>query len=390
VSGHAVVAGAGIGGLAAAAALRGVGWDVLVVERAPQLAEVGAGVGLWPNAVRALEVIDPDLARTLCRRWALRGEMGLRSAEGRWLARLDTSWFEQRYGSPVVLVARPVLLALLAELVPVADLRLNCTLGSACCAGSRAVACGHGPAGAFEIETDLLVAADGVHSALRPLVDPRATARYAGHTAWRALIPAGLAPPVAGSSDTWGQGQRFGYAPMGDGAAYWFASTLAAAGGVMTSNELPVLRERFGGWHEPIPALLEATPTAALLRNDVWRLRPPPRRLASGRIALVGDAGHAMTPDLGQGACQALEDAATLAALIAQAGPTAIPAALSRYNAARHARARTLMRRSQFLARLAHLQGPLRCALRDHLLCAGATITPGRAFDQVLRWNPSA
>jgi 2-polyprenyl-6-methoxyphenol hydroxylase-like FAD-dependent oxidoreductase len=117
VSGHAVVAGAGIGGLAAAAALRGVGWDALVVERAPELAEVRAGVGLWPNAVRALEVIDPDLARTLCRRWALRGEMGLRSAQGRWLARLDTSWFERRYGSPVVLVARRVLLALLAELV---------------------------------------------------------------------------------------------------------------------------------------------------------------------------------------------------------------------------------------------------------------------------------
>jgi 2-polyprenyl-6-methoxyphenol hydroxylase-like FAD-dependent oxidoreductase len=338
VSGHAVVvAGAGIGGLAAAAALRGVGWDVLVVERAPELAEVGAGVGLWPNAVRALEVIDPDLARTLCRRWALRGEMGLRSAQGRWPARLGTSWFERRYGSPVVLVARRVLLALLAELVPVADLWLSSTLGSARCAGSRAVAYGQGPAGAFEIETDLLVAADGVHSALRSLVDPRATARYAGHTAWRALIPAGLAPPVPGSSDTWGQGRRFGYAPMGDGGVYWFASTLAAAGGVMTSHELPVLRERFGGWHEPIPSLLEATPAAALLRNDVWRLHPPPRRLASWRIALVGDAGHAMTPDLGQGASQALEDAATLAALIAQAGPTVIPAALSRYNAARQA-----------------------------------------------------
>jgi 2-polyprenyl-6-methoxyphenol hydroxylase-like FAD-dependent oxidoreductase len=151
--------------------------------------------------------------------------------------------------------------------VPVADLRLSSTVGSARCARSRTVACGQGPAGAFEIDTDLVVAADGVHSGLRPLVDPRTAARYAGHTAWRALIPAGLAPPVAGSSDTWGQGQRFGYAPLGDGGAYWFASALAAADGVMTSNELPVLRERFAAWHEPIPALLEATPAAALLRK---------------------------------------------------------------------------------------------------------------------------
>jgi 2-polyprenyl-6-methoxyphenol hydroxylase-like FAD-dependent oxidoreductase len=227
-----------------------------------------------------------------------------------------------------------------------------------------------------------------VHSGLRPLVDPRTAARYAGHTAWRALIPAGLAPPVAGSSDTWGQGQRFGYAPLGDGGAYWFASALAAADGVMTSNELPVLRERFAAWHEPIPALLEATPAAALLRNDVWRLHPPPRLLAGGPIALVGDAGHAMTPDLGQGACQALEDAATLAAVIAQAGPCAIPAALSRYDASRLARAKMLMRRSHYLARLAHLRGPFRCALRDRLLFVGAAIRPDRAVDQMLRWNP--
>jgi 2-polyprenyl-6-methoxyphenol hydroxylase-like FAD-dependent oxidoreductase len=95
-----------------------------------------------------------------------------------------------------------------------------------------------------------------------------------------------------------------------------------------------------------------------------------------------------MTPDLGQGACQALEDAAALAALIAQAGPRAIPAALSRYDAVRRARVTMLMRRSHYLARLAHLQGKLRCGPRDYPLFAGAAITPDRALDQVLRWNP--
>lgn len=79
VRGHAVVAGAGIGGLAAAVALHSAGWDVTVLERAPELAEVGAGVGLWPNAVRALQLIDPELERVL-RRWALEGAAGVRSA----------------------------------------------------------------------------------------------------------------------------------------------------------------------------------------------------------------------------------------------------------------------------------------------------------------------
>ena len=150
-----------------------------------------------------------------------------------------------------------------------------------------------------------------------------------------------------------------------------------------------MLGERFAGWPEPIPALLAVTPPAALLRNDVWQLRPPPRRLAAGRIALLGDAGHAMTPDLGQGACQALEDAAELAALAAQATPAQIPAALDRYAALRRARASMIVRRSHSIARLAHLHGPLRCTLRDRLVAAAGPLTRNRALDQMLGWHPS-
>lgn len=296
---------------------------------------------------------------------------------------------EQRYGSPVLIVARPELHALLAALVPAGAVRLGCTVRGARTAGPRAVVSAAGPAGGFEIEAGLVVAADGVHSSLRPLVDPRAAARYAGHTAWRALVPSAVAPQVTHSSDTWGRGRRFGYARMGDGRVYWFASALAAAGGAMSPGELEALRERFAGWHEPIPALLAATPSGALLRNDVLHLDPPPRRLAAGRIALLGDAGHAMTPDLGQGACQALEDAVELAAVVAHTGPAEIPAALGRYDTARRARTMMMVRRSRSIARLAHLQGPLRCALRDGLVATAAAPARGRAFDQLLRWRPS-
>jgi 2-polyprenyl-6-methoxyphenol hydroxylase-like FAD-dependent oxidoreductase len=205
----------------------------------------------------------------------------------------------------------------------------------------------------------------------------------------RALVPPALAPRVADSGDTWGTGRRFGYARMGDGGVYWFASALAPAGGTVSPGELRVLRVRFAGWHEPIPALLAATPPGALLRNDVWQLDPLPRRLAAGRIALLGDAGHAMTPDLGQGACQALEDATVLAAVVAAAEPAEIPAALGRYDAARRARTRMIARRSRSVARLAHLQGPLRCALRDRLVVAAAALTRDRALDELLGWRPS-
>jgi 2-polyprenyl-6-methoxyphenol hydroxylase-like FAD-dependent oxidoreductase len=255
-------------------------------------------------------------------------------------------------------------------------------------AGPRAVVTGDGPAGRFEIQADLVVAADGVRSALREFVDRRAATRYAGHTAWRALIPSARVPQVSDSSDTWCQGERFGYARMGDGRVYWFASAPTAPDGVLSPGELTALRRRFAGWHEPIPALLAATPPAALVRSDVFHLNPPPRRLAAGRIALLSDAGHAMTPDLGQGACQALEDAAELAAVVAQAQPADIPAALGRYDAARRTRTRMIMRRSRSIARLAHLQGRMRCALRDHLVAAAAALARDRALDEVLGWRP--
>ena len=96
-----------------------------------------------------------------------------------------------------------------------------------------------------------------------------------------------------------------------------------------------------------------------------------------------------MTPDLGQGACQALEDAAELAALAAQATPAEIPAALDRYAALRRARASMIVRRSHSIARLAHLHGPLRCTLRDRLVAAAGPLTRNRALDQMLGWHPS-
>jgi 2-polyprenyl-6-methoxyphenol hydroxylase-like FAD-dependent oxidoreductase len=164
VARHAVVVGGGIGGLAAAVALGGAGWEVTVLERAAELAEVGAGVSLWPNGLRALGSIDPGLVQVLRDRWALRGVAGVRSAGGRWLVRLDASWIEQRYGIAVLLVARPELHSRLAGLVPAGAVRLGCTVRDVRSAGWRAVVTGLGPADGFGIETDLVVAADGVHS----------------------------------------------------------------------------------------------------------------------------------------------------------------------------------------------------------------------------------
>ena len=125
---------------------------------------------------------------------------------------------------------------------------------------------------------------------------------------------------------------------------YWFAVANTPAG-VRYRDEHAEVRRRFGSWHDPIPALIAATPPDQVLHHDVFELAQPPPSYVSGRVVLLGDAAHAMTSDLGQGACQALEDAAVLCmALAAQAH---VPDALARYDEQRRPRAQAVAEASR-------------------------------------------
>lgn len=120
------------------------------------------------------------------------------------------------------------------------------------------------------------------------------------------------AGPTDVGGETWGRGTRFGRAPLPDARTYCYATANGPEGAEAPDGELAVLRARFGDWHHPIPALVEAAAGSEILRHDLYEL-PDLASFIRGSVALLGDAAHAMTPNLGQGACQALEDAATLA-----------------------------------------------------------------------------
>ena len=191
--------------------------------------------------------------------------------------------------------------------------------------------------------------------------------------------------------ETWGRGQRFSVLPMSGGRVYAWATATTAPGG-SEPDERAALLARFAGWHSPIGTVIAGTPAEAILRHDVVELAAPLPSYAVGRVALLGDAAHAMTPDLGQGGCMAIEDAVVLAD---QLGPPAagrpIGEALAAYSEQRRPRASVVARQSRSIGRVGQARSPAAAAVRTALV-RGAALLPGRVLlrglEPVAGWTP--
>ncbi|MFE2167108.1 FAD-dependent monooxygenase [Streptomyces sp. NPDC059447] len=379
---HAVVAGAGIGGLTAALALHRRGWRITVCERASGPTAVGAGIVLAPNALRAFDTIGFDAGRAGGR--TVPAAMGLRRSDGRWLTRADTTALTARYGRPPLALHRSALADALAAALPEGTIRYSTTVSTVDDATGRPVV----RTSAGDLEADLVLAADGIHSPLRRRYFPdHPGLHHSGETAWRTVLPASAAAAGAGdgvdTAETWGRGERFGTVPLADGRVYVYATAVAPEGYRPDDVRAELLR-RFGSWHDPIPSLLERIDPAAVLQHDLHDLAAPLPRFHHGRLAWLGDAAHAMTPNLGQGGCQAVEDAAVLAHLLGAGDTADVPAALAAYSAARCARTDAIRVRARRMGRVAALTHPLAVALRDLAVRATPAFATNRAMDGIV------
>lgn len=387
----AVVIGAGIGGLTAARALLARGWSVRVLERAGAIEAAGAGLAVEPNALRALDTLgEGDAVRAL----ASFGNGGLRHWQGRWFIAFGEEEMRRRFGETMVVLRRAELIGLLRRGLPEGTVRTGSPArvidpgGPSVPARVGIGADGNGE----EITADLVLAADGVWSPARTALFPATPAPwYSGVTAWRMVTAPGAAERtgVHRASESWGPGGVVGVLPLADGAVYAYATAAAPPEG-REGDERAFLLARFGGWHAPIPAVLAAADPAAVLRNDVWYLKTPPPAYHRGRVALLGDAAHAMTPSLGQGACLAVEDAVVLAHAVRR-GAEEVPDGLAAYTAARRPRAAAVVRRSARVTRLTHLRSPLLRGARDAGTALAGSAAPGlfhRALAGTVDWTP--
>lgn len=343
--GSAVVVGAGVGGLATAIGLRRAGWRVTVLDRRTEPERYGTAFGIHPTAQSALErlgVGDAFHARAVPYRAAR-----IRTPSGKVRARLPLERIERKAGRPELLISRPYLIdALLEGLDRFGDVPVR--LGENV-TDVAALTDGH----------DLVVGADGIGSAVRAArFGTRSAPRHVGTVAW-----IGIAEFETGvHGETWGEGRSFGMTPVEPGRTNWYATAPEAT----TADEVRAL---FAGWHDPVPRVLAGTDPATWIRYEMRHLFPAlPSFTHGGRTALVGDAAHAMTPNLGQGACTAVLDAEALARAVARhAGADGVPAALRAYDAER----RRAAQRVAFASRTLHrFMSTRRTRLRDTLLRA--------------------
>lgn len=354
------VVGAGVGGLTAVAALQRIGIDAVAFEATHHTAARGALL-LWANAVRGLSAIGPDLVPAGAEEIE---STEIRTAGGDVLSTLPVGAWSRRSGAPSLVIRRPALIELLERALISGTLQRGRRVASFSAAGARIAIRFHD--GSIEV-VDGLIGADGLSSTVRAQLLGPQPPRVTGQEAWVGVAP--VQPPGVArgvSIAAVGAGPRFWFAPLGDGATFWYATraqrVTSSSGAPASAGQRDEVARTFRGWHPPIPELIAATPEHEIAHTRVRDHRPV-ARWGAGPVSLLGDAAHPSTPDLGQGACQAIESAVALRDAVRDTG--SIPEALRTYERRRMQRTATISRLSWMTATNSTVQDPVLCRLRD-------------------------
>ena len=375
-----VIVGAGIGGLSAALCLAQRGCPVVVVERFAEVREVGAGILLGPNASgvlygcglgEALEGVSAPMTR-----------LGIGADRGELFVAKDVDASDD---APFRMVHRAALHGVLYEAVqehPLVEVELGRPVEGfeQDREGGRVRALGPGLSSCWGVA---LVGCDGLHSAVRAQLHPgEREPLYHGYTCWRGITSSfeheGF--PPGSLLELQGRGLRTGMGYIDEERVYWWATANAPQGERDGEDVIARLQQRFEAFPDYFRAMIAATSPAQVLRNDIFD-RAPLKRWGHDQVTLLGDAAHPMAPNLGQGACSAIEDAAMLGRCLGELWeegdtppPAVVSAALRQYEAARHKRTATLQRLSRRFGTVGQLEHPLAVWMRE----------------QAMRWTPQA
>jgi 2-polyprenyl-6-methoxyphenol hydroxylase-like FAD-dependent oxidoreductase len=332
-----IIIGGGIGGLTAALALQKIGVEVRVFERAPELKEVGAGLGLWLNAVLALDRLGVgEKIRSLASPLKF-GELA--TPQGKVLSRMDIEKIIGVKDTGNFVMHRADLLSAVKDALPPGIIETDAEC-------EKIEQDGGGVTAYFKngksVRGSLLIGADGLHSVVRKHLWGDSQLRYSGQTCYRGT--AGIAAPEANLiREIQGAGKRGAVCPISEKRIYWWAALNAPRGEIDEPNKRrEFLLKAFKGWGFGLPEMIAAT-ESEILRNDLVDRQPLPK-WSRGRVSLLGDAAHPMLPNLGQGACTAIEDGFILSRNVAESGLN--EEALKNYERARIPRTTKIVKQS--------------------------------------------
>ncbi|MFR9776126.1 FAD-dependent monooxygenase [Micromonospora sp. MS34] len=370
----ALVIGAGIGGLTAAAGLlrQGIGTEVFEARPTPGRLLTGGGFMLWHNAFLSLrrigldEAVATDSVRMRFHEF--------RSDTGRRLARWHLDAPTRECGAPACALRRSTLHRVLTEAVGEHRIRLGARLTGYSQDADGVTA--HFADGSTA-HGDVLIGADGLRSTVRAVMrrGSEPPPRYAGYTAWQAIarLPGESVVPTGTFFNLWGRGgRRFLYCRLNENEVYWDAITSDRAARTIDTVRQPrgvALARAYRDWPEPIGRIIAATDEEAILPVSIHD-RPPGGGWAHGRVVLIGDAAHPMTLNLSQGAGQAIESAVVLTGMLGQATLADLAGVLRAFEAARRARTADMVTTSWRIGTLGLVHGTPLCRLRDLLMYA--------------------
>jgi len=339
----AIVIGAGIGGLTTGIALKQIGYEVEIYDRVSELRPAGAGISLWSNGVKVLNQLG--LGDEMAAIGGQMNRMEYRSHRDEALNKVDLQPLFEKVGQRPYPVARTDLQQMLLEAFGPehVHLQMKCTAVTQDENSATATF-----ADGSTATGDVIVGADGIHSVVRQYVlGETLSLRYAGYVNWNGLVPA---TPNLCEADNWvlyvGEGKRASMMPVaGDRFYYFFGVPMPLGTATPPEDRQKELAQHFVDWPDAVQALIETLDPTASNRLEISDIDPP-AHLAKGRIALLGDAAHATTPTLGQGGCQAMEDAAVLARFLVSTN-ISVADALARYEKARKSRTADLVHKAR-------------------------------------------
>lgn len=354
------IIGGGIAGLTTALALSQSGIDSEIFEASPEIKAVGAGLGLGGNAIKAFMKLG--IAEEVMNLGRFMDEFIIKDYKGKTITRADSKALGKKYGVDNFTIHRVVLHDFLLSRLNQEKIQTNKKLADLkLLDNSISLEFEDGT----QHETEYLIAAEGIHSVVRKKLVPGSEPRYAGYTCWRTVIDNNQLK-LNGTYESWGPGRRFGIVPLAGDKIYLFATLNAPRHDpAMKAFKVQDLQNTFRDFHSPVGEILEQTRNEDLLWNDIIDIKPI-NRFAFDRILLIGDAAHATTPNMGQGACQAIEDSVVLSQELARQDNPVL--AFKNFEQRRLKRTHYITKNSWNIGRMGQVENKAVMAIRNFIL----------------------